>query len=157
MKKALVILLLAAALLWMSAGCASRKAGDPGRESAALTLVIRNETGIVFYELAVRYAADGEILGTMAAQRAGNRGTPDTGEYRFVFTDEALSGKAIDRFQVDVFAAPRAGEDHISCGSAVFRALKPGESLALILSGDEAGLFLSADGADPLPEFPAAP
>ena len=131
MKHKISIILTMFAILSTLTGC-----GAAGKPASTLTVRIVNQSAVDLYGVAASYSANGETLGSKVCERIDEKDEQDVYEFRFV--PDELPTASLDSFQLDVFAAEKAGEDYSDCGSAVIKSLQPGDVYTLALNGEEA-------------------
>ena len=140
MKHKISMILTAAIILSVLTGCgaAGKQASTiaENEEETVLTVHIVNQSAVDLYDIAASYSANGETLGSKACERIGKNAEQDVYEFRFV--PDELPTAPLDSFQLDVFAAEKAGEDYSDCGIAVIKSLQPGDVYTLALNGEEA-------------------
>ena len=123
MKHKISIILTAAVILSVLTGCGT--AGKHSstiaehKEGSVLTVRIVNQSAVNLYGIAASYSANGETLGSKASERIDK--DTEQAVYEFSFVQDELPTAVIDTFQLDVFAAEKAGEDYSECGSAVIK------------------------------------
>ena len=151
MKHKISMVLTAAIILSVLTGCgaAGKQASTiaENEEETVLTVHIVNQSALDLYDIAASYSANGETLGSKACERIGKNAEQNVYEFRFV--PDELPTAPLDSFQLDVFAAEKAGEDFSSCGSAVIKSPQPGGVYTLTLNGEAVtALSLSTEERD---------
>ena len=140
MKHKISIILAVAVILSVLTGCSKvgKQASTVVESEEGTVLIVRiiNQSAVNLYDIAASYSANGETLGSKACERIGKNAEQDVYEFRFV--PDELPTAPLDSFQLDVFAAEKAGEDYSDCGSAVIKSLQPGDVYTLTLNGEEA-------------------
>lgn len=138
MKHIISALSTAALLLSALTGCGGtdRRASTAAEneEGAALTIRVVNESAVSLHSIAASYSADGKTLGSKVCERIEGNTVP--AGYDFEFLPAELPTDPIGVFQIDVYAAEKAGEDYSACGSATIENPQAGTVYTLTLSGD---------------------
>ena len=134
------ILLMVTVILLALTGCSAVEKQKPGisknEQGNAMTVRIENQSAVNLYGIAVSYSANGEILGSKACERIDKNA--EQAVYEFYFVPDELSAAPIDTFQLEVFAAEKAGEDYSDCGSALINSPQAGAIYSLALTGEAA-------------------
>ena len=134
------MILTAAVILSMLSGCgaAGKQASTiaENEEETVLTVCVVNQSAVNLYSIAVSYSVNDETLGSKACEQINKNAGQAV--YEFDFVPDELPAAAIDAFQLDVFAAEKAGEDFSDCGSAVVKSPQHGGVYTLTLNGEEA-------------------
>lgn len=151
MKHTISIILSTIVILSLLSGCgAAGKQASTIAESekeTVLTVRIVNQSTLNLYNIATRYSANGETLGSKVCERIDTYAGQAV--YEFNFIPDELPAAPVDSFRLDVFAAEKAGEDFLDCGSAVIKSPQPGGVYTLTLKGEEvAALTLSTEELD---------
>ncbi len=140
MKHTISIILVVAVILSVLTGCgaAGKQASTiaENEEETVLTVRIVNQSAVNLYGIAASYSANGETLGSKVCEQIDKKA--EQAVYEFSFVPDELPVAPIDTFQLDVFAAEKAGEDYSDCGSAVIKSPQPGAVYTLALNGEEA-------------------
>lgn len=140
MKHTISILLTVPVILFVLTGCgaAGKQASTiaENEEGTVLTVRIVNQSDVNLYGIAVSYSANSETLGSKVCERIDKKAGQAV--YEFSFVQDEFPAAAIDAFQLDVFAAEKAGEDFSDCGGAVIKTPQPGGVYTLVLNGEEA-------------------
>lgn len=143
MKHKVSMILTAVIILSVLTGC-----GTAGKQSSTiaeneegtvLTVRIENQSAVNLYGIAASYSANGETLGSKVCERIDKNAEQVV--YEFNFVPDELPAAAIDTFQLDVFAAEKAGEDYSNCGSAMIKRPQLGGVYTLALNGEDAAVL----------------
>ena len=151
MKHKIIMILAAVIILSVLTGCGAAEKQESAiagsEKESILTVRIVSQSSLNLYGIAVSYSVNGETLGSKACERNDKKAEQTV--YEFCFVPEEHSAAPIEVFRLDVFAAEKAGEDFVPCGSAVIKSPQPGAVYTLALNGeDAAALTLSAAERD---------
>ena len=133
LKRIILALLILAFLLTALTGC------GPDKKEAAGGLTVRfvNDSGAAVSDLAVRYAVDGQTVGSRSCEKAAG----EKPVFEFRLTAEELPAGSLE---LDVFAAEKPGADYAHCGHITLGRPEAGIVLTCVLTGDPgAGLTLA--------------
>lgn len=143
MKKHVIILILFA-LCFSLFGCKKQAPSGPAAGNDAVVIRLVNNCSVSPLNIAVRYRADGTVLGTMGLNSHG--GELKTGErYLLTLRSDDLP-ETVSLLTLEVFVQTKSNSDYISCGSGTITAPAAGSTYEITLNGGAAeGFSLTSD------------